>query len=139
MLKRLEVLIVNLMIFWIVASNMPGIESPHGSVGFFLAGFLYGLLIISLPEILRFFRFPKNTWGKLFIGSGLTFVLLLVVSTFLTSVITISASVIGNFDFIWFITPEILELSSPYAVAGFVSVLLNLCSIILQFLNKGRL
>lgn len=120
MLKRLEVLVVNLMIFWIVASNMPGIESPHGSVGFFMVGFLYGVLIISLPEILRFFRFPKNTWGKLFIGSGLTFILLLVVSTFLTSMITISASVIGNFDFIWFTTPKILELSSPYAVAGFV-------------------
>jgi len=127
------------MIFWIVAGTMPGIESPHGAFGFFLAGLFYGLLIIALPEILRFFRFPKNIWGKLLIGSGLTVILLFIFSTFLPSIITISAGYIGSADFIWFTTPKVLNLPSTYAVIGFVSVLLNLCSIILQFLNKGRL
>lgn len=138
MLKRLEVVVLNLMIFWIVASTMPGIESPHGAFGFFLGGIFYGLLILSLPEILRFFRFPKNVWGKLLIGSGFTFVLMFLISAFLPQVISISSGYVGGVDFIWFSVPRLLDLPSMYAVAGFVSVLLNLCSIILQFLNKGR-
>lgn len=138
MLKRLEILVVNLMIFWIVASTMPGIESPHGAVGFLLAGFFFGLLIISLPEILRFFRFPKNIWGKLLIGSGLTFIMLWLISTFLPSILVISTGYIGGVDFVWFSIPKILNLPSTYAVMGGASILLNLCSIILQFLNKGR-
>lgn len=138
MLKRLEVLVVNLMIFWIIASTMPGIESPHGAVGFLLSGLFFGLLVIALPEILRFFRFPKNIWGKLLIGSGLTFIMLFVIAVFLPSILTVSAGYIGGADFIWFTIPKILNLPSTYAVIGFTSILLNLCSIILQFLNKGR-
>ncbi len=138
MLKRLEIVVVNLMAFWIVASTMPGVESPHGAFGFVFAGILYGLLILSLPEILRFFRFPKNVWGKLLIGSGLTFIFLFIIATLMTQVLTFSTGYVGGIDFIWFSVPRLLDLSSMYATVGFVSILLNLCSIILQFLSKGR-
>ena len=138
MLKHLENLIVNFMIFWVLVTTMPGVSSPNGSFGYVLVGLIYGLFIVVLPEILRFFRFPKNVWGKLLIGSGITFVVLLLISSILPDVMTFTSGFVGGFDFIWFTTPRLLDLQSKIAVIGFVSVLLNICSIILQFLNKGR-
>lgn len=139
MLKNVEILVVNIMLFWIVMGTMPGIDSPNGSFGFLLAGFLFALLILALPEVLRFFRFPKNVWGKMLIGSGLTFIFLLILTNLTTQIITVSEGFVGGFDFIWFTTPVLLELPTALAAIGFVSVFLNICSIILQFLNKGRL
>lgn len=138
MRKNVGELLIHLLIFYVIAVIMPGMESPHGSVGFLTAGFAYGLLIILLPEILRFFKFPKNIWGKLFIGSAITFIMILAISMLFPEILRISNGYIGETDFIWFTTPKIVSLPSNYAVIGFISVLLNLCSIILQFLNKGR-
>lgn len=126
------------MVFWILMITMPGVTSPNGSIGYLLAGSIYSLQILALPEILRFFRFPKNVWGKLLIGSGLTFIILFLISALTPSVLTFTQGFVGGFNFIWFTTPRLLDLPTSLAVLGFVSVLLNLCSIILEFLNRGR-
>lgn len=138
MLKHIEQFAIHFMIFWLIISTMPGVTSPNGSVGYLIAGIFYALLILVLPEILRFFRFPKNLWGKLLIGSGLTFIFLWVISVSLSEVLVFSRGSIGGFDFIWFSTPKLITLPNTLSVLGFVSVFSNLCSIILQFLNKGR-
>ena len=139
MLKNAEKFIVNLLLFWVFVSTMPGIASPNGSFGYFFAGGLFGLSMLILPEILRFFKFPKNAWGKLLIGTAMTFGLLLLISSMTPDILTISTGYIGNFDFIWFTPPTFLSLPSELSVIGFVSLLLNVCSIILHFLNKGRI
>ena len=138
MLKNIEHLIIHFMIFWLVVSTLPGVVSQNGSAGYFITATIYSLLILVLPEILRFFRFPKNVWGKLLIGGGLTFIVLWLISVVIPDVMSFSKGFIGDFDFIWFTTPKILTLPNAISVIGFVSVFSNICSIILQFLNKGR-
>lgn len=138
MLKNIELFLIHFMIFWILVSTMPGVASPNGSAGYFITATLYGLLILVLPEILRFFRFPKNVWGKLLIGGGLTFVFLWVISVTMPDIMNFSRGFVGDFDFIWFTTPKIFTLPNALSVIGFVSVFVNICSIILQFLNKGK-
>lgn len=139
MLKKLEKFCVNFLLLWVVISTMPGVESPNGSVGYLLTGSLFGLLILSLPGVLKFFKFPQNGWAKLFVGTALTYILLSLISRFTPDVLTIKEGFVGGFDFIWFTTPRILSLPSTWSVIGFVSLISNICSIILHFLNKGRL
>lgn len=139
MLKKIGDIIVNLLLFWVLASNMPGISSPNGSIGFFIAGLLYGVLIVLLPEVLRFFKFPKNFWGRFLIGTALTFIIIMGMSYLAPNLISVSAGYVGDFDLVWYTTPKILTLGSPIAVGAFISVVLNLCSIILDFLNKGKI
>lgn len=138
MLKNIEHFLVHFMVFWLIVSTMPGVMSPNGSTGYLLTATFYGLLILVLPEILRFFRFPKNVWGKLLIGGGLTFIFLWVVSIAMPEVLTFSRGFVGDFDFIWFTTSKLFTLPNSLTVIGFVSVFSNICSIILQFLNKGK-
>lgn len=139
MLKNSEKFIVNLLLFWVFVSTMPGITSPNGSFGYLFVGSLFALAMLALPEILRFFKFPKNAWGKILIGTAMTFGLLMLIATVTPDILTISSGYIGNFDFVWFTTPKLFTLPSQLSVIGFVSLLLNLCSIILHFLNKGRI
>ncbi len=139
MLKNLDKFIVNLLLFWVLVSTMPGITSPNGSFGYLFAGSLFALAMLVLPEILRFFKFPKNAWGKLLIGTAMTFGLLMLIASVTPDILTISGGYIGNFDFVWFTTPKLFSLPSQLSVIGFVSLILNVCSIILHFLNKGRI
>lgn len=139
MLKNSEKFIVNLLFFWVFVSTMPGITSPNGSFGYIFVGSFFGFEMLVLPEILRFFKFPKNVWGKLLIGTAITFGLLLLITNATPDILAISSGYIGNFNFIWFTTPKLLSLPSQLSVIGFVSLILNVCSIILHFLNKGRI
>lgn len=136
MFKNIEIIIVSLLLYWVVASNMPGISVDYGSVGFFLVGILYGLLVVALPEILRFFKFPKNFWGRFLIGSGITLLFFMGLSMVNPSLVKISAGSLGNIDFIWFSIPKIISLNSPLSVGAFLSVFLTLCSIILDLIKK---
>lgn len=138
MLKNLENTIVNMLLFWVLTLTMPGIDSPNGSIGYFVGGLLYGILMVLLPEVLRFFKFPKNFWGRFLIGSALTFMLVMGLNFFTPDLLVVNAGYVGDFNLVWYSTPKLITLGSPLAVGVFISVILNLCSIILDFLKKGK-
>src|SRR5262249_6583894 len=99
-------------------------------------GLLYALVYTSLPNILKFFKFPVNFWGKLLIGTLFTLLYLVLLNFLLTGIINFGPGYIGGSDFIIFSIPKLVELPTAIAVIIFSSVALVLCSIMLDRLSK---
>lgn len=124
------------MVFWVFVNTMPGLDSPRGPIGLLIGGFFYGLVIANLPGILKFFKFPVNFWGKFIVGVLLTIVLLVILNFVITGVISFGAGYIGGSDFIIFTIPKLVQLPTAISVILVSSVLLVLCSIILDSIGK---
>lgn len=132
--KKLFVLIVNLMMFWVFIDVMPGIEAAKNNTNLFISGVFYGLIIVFLSDILKFFKFPENFWAKLIIGGLLTIILLFALKSI--GMLKIQSAVLGSADFLIFSIPRIARLTSDFAVVMVSTLLLSLCSIILAKLSK---
>jgi hypothetical protein len=137
MWKILYYITRNLMIFFCFAYAMPGISSPGGIVlGYLVVGFIYGVLMLILPDILRFMKFPVSFFGKLFVGTLLTFIMMILVHYFMTSFLTIGPGYFGNMDFIIFTSPMLLELPNFLAVIFTSSIILNLLSMFVEYMGS---
>lgn len=137
-MKKIGVVIVNLLLFWVGASAMPGVESPNASIGYFLVGLAYGLIIISLPEVLRFFKFPRNFAGKFMLGSILTTSFFLVLHYYSDNLIVFGEGYIGRINLIFITTAKFVDLSNSVGLLIVLAVILNICSIIMEKLAKGK-
>lgn len=137
-LKKTHVFFDNLMLFAILASIIDGVKSPHGAIGYALVGAGFALILLSLPEILRFFKFPKNFWAKFFMGSIVTYAYLIVIHLYAQNLLVFTEGSIGRADLLFVVTPKLVILPNGFIVILFMTLILNICSIILEKLAKGK-
>jgi hypothetical protein len=137
-MKNLFWILVNMLVFWAFVNAMPGLDSPKGPIGLAISGFFYGLVIAFLPNILKFFKFPVNFWGKFLIGTLLTLLLLSMLNFLITGIISFGPGYIGGSDFIIFTIPRLVNLPNAVIVIIVSAVLLVLCSIMLESLSKKK-
>jgi hypothetical protein len=137
-MKNLYKILVNMMVFWVFVNAMPGLDSPKGPVGLAIGGIFYGMIFAFLPNILKFFKFPVNFWGKFLIGMLLTLLLLSLLNFVITGIITFGPGYIGGSDFILFTIPRLISLPNPIVVIIVSALLLVLCSIILESFGKKK-
>src|SRR3972149_4026397 len=98
----------------------------------------YGVIISFLPNMLKFFKFPVNFWGKFLVGTLLTLLLLSLLNFVITGIISFGPGYIGGSDFIIFTIPRLVTLPNPVVVIVVSALLMVLCSIILENLGKKK-
>ena len=138
MKKRIFIIIINLLLFWAFVDAMPGISTNgERAMNYIFPGLVFGFLMLILPDLLSFFKFPKNFWGKFLIGSILTLMWLGLLNAVFTGFLTFGPSKVGYIDMVLFTIPTLFTLPNALAVIFVGSLLLNICSIILFNLSKG--
>jgi uncharacterized membrane protein YvlD (DUF360 family) len=100
MKNRVFFVIVNLLIFWVVTDLFSGIVIKEGFVGYLVCGGLYGIVMVNVVPLIKFFTFP------------IKFISILLISLMLSIIVFF----ILNFGipFIDFTDGEIIGFSSRY-------------------------
>jgi len=136
MQKKLEVLIRNLMVFWVFVDLMPGIDTLHGFGGLFIAGIMFASIRLLLPWFLKFFKFPKHFFSQLLIGTLLTMGFMFFLHYVLIGIIDFGSGSIDALDLGFVIIPGITDLNVS-GIIIFGSLVVNICSIIIAKLSKS--
>ena len=139
MKKNIYVLIRNLMLAWVIIDVLSGVTIDRGPIGYLIVCGFFGLLRVMLPNILRFFKFAVNFWGKLIIGSLFTFAYLALFHSIFTGIIEFGKTYIGGTDYVIFSTPIYLTITNPWMVILLTAICMNICSIILASLAKSKI
>jgi hypothetical protein len=73
-MKNVYVVLVNTLLFFFIATIINGIRITGGSVlSIILVGGLFGLLMMSVPLILRFFKISVTTGSRMLLALVLSF------------------------------------------------------------------
>ncbi|MEI7579621.1 MAG: hypothetical protein WCJ58_06365 [bacterium] len=139
MQKKIAIFLRNFLIFWVFIDIMPGIDALHGNAGIIIAALSYALLVILIPTVCHFFKFPLNIWSRLLFGSVLTIGLLLLFRSVLLGFIDFSTGYIGGMDLIFVTVPVLITLNSEVIVIIFGAIIVNLCSIIAASLSNSEI
>lgn len=135
-MKTVFPIVLNILMFFAFVAIMPNVQAQHGPVGILLAGFGFALIMVFLTNILKFFKFPDNFWGKLLIGTLLSLVYFAILQFVIGGLIKFGSSYIGGSDFIIFTLPKLVTLADPVIVLIFSAVALVVCSIMLEKLSE---
>lgn len=136
MQKKVYKIIINTMIFIVFSYSMAGITIAHGFFGRVIIGIGYALVFNLINTILRFFKLPDTKVLKAVTGLVLVTGYLYAIANLFASFITITKGYLGSIDFILFFLPRIVSLDSQLAVIIASSIILLLCSIIIEKLKK---
>lgn len=136
MQRKLYKIILNALIFIAFSYFMPGISIGHGAFGRILLGVGYALIYTSIAGIMHYFRLPSTLLVKIITGLVLITGYLFLIATQTTGLLTVTNGYIGSTDFIIFTTPRIITLNSTVAVIISSSIILFVCSIIVEKLKK---
>lgn len=127
-----------MLLFWVFVDAMPGIGSKKDrAIGYIISGFLFGFIIMILPGVLKFFKFPVNFLGRFLIGTLLTLVMLLLLNSLFKGILIFGPGYVGGADMIIFTIPKLLKFPNALSIILFSSVFTNLCSIMLTKMPEG--
>lgn len=94
-MKNIYIVIVNALLFFFVATIIDGIRIANGSVlSKILLGLAFGLLVMLVPTILKFFKISVTTGSKMLLTLVLTFLFFFLLHTGFGGFASITASTI---------------------------------------------
>lgn len=130
--KNLILVFIYFAIFWIFMDLLPGVAFKAGAVSKFLA--TSGFLIVYFlgPMLLSFFKLHISTLAKFLINTVLTAGYLWVCDKYLSDIIKLGPTYIGDVDLIAFKIPKLLVISDIYFVYFFCAIFLVFCCIIME-------
>jgi hypothetical protein len=132
MRKKILKFLINFSIFWIFLDLLPNISFPSSYAGRFYISIGFALVINIIPFILGFFKFPKIPALIGAFGIAAVFAYLYILDTYFSNFIKFFPTIIGNADLIFFSIPPLLILEDNNSIFLFSSILLVVCSIILD-------
>ncbi len=132
MRKKILHFFINFAIFWIFIDLLANLSFPSMQAGKFYMGLGFAFIIALIPFILGFFKLPKISALFVALGIALTFGYFYLLNTYFSNLIQFYPTVIGNSDLIFVKIPTLIQLNDINSIFLFSSVILNLCSIILN-------
>lgn len=133
-MKNVFVVIVNMLLFFFLADVLGNIMNiADGTLfGKILVGLIFGVVIMLIPNILKFFKLPVTNASSFLLGIIVTFAFFLIAN--MAKLITIST---GSLSFgIAFLPP--ISLPNATMTIVFLSILATALSIGLEMLNKKK-
>ena len=129
-------LVVETLILVTVVSTVNGLRFEQGVFSMLVGGIILGLLMYGIEYVLGFFKFPKNFWGYLIVGSIFTLIYFILLNTVIVGVINFSPTTIGGsfgpLDFPSF------KLDQEIYTVFFSAVYTMLFSLVMNQLSKYR-
>lgn len=125
MKRKIFGVVINFMLFWIISDIFSGIEIKEGITGYIICGGLFGIIMLIVVPLIRFFTLPVK-----FITILLISLMLSVIIFFLMNVgvpyIDFKDGGINGFSNIYFEFPEVeLNMVGNVLVGGVVSAVFS--------------
>jgi len=136
MQKKIYKIILHTLVFIVFSYFMPGMIISNGPIGHVLIGIGYSILYTSIPNIIHYFRIPKVLFSKIIVGMVLICGYLFILSTQFPSLFKMTKGYIGSSDFIIFTLPRFFTLDSQVSIILASTIILFICSIIIERLRK---
>jgi hypothetical protein len=131
-MKNLYIVVVNALLFFFIAQIVNGIKISNGTViSIILVGLLFGLTMMMVPIILRFFKISVTTGSKMLLALVLSFVFFFLIHTGFAGIGRITGSTI-NFGI-----GDPIRLAGSLETLMVASIVSALSSIGLQRLSEG--
>lgn len=132
MRKKVLHFFINFAIFWIFVDLLSNISFPSKEAGKLYMSLGFAFVMALIPFVLGFFKFPKISALFVALGIALTFGYFYLLNTYFSNLILFYPTVIGNSDLLFVKIPTLIQLNDINSIFLFSSVILNLCSIILN-------
>lgn len=132
MRKKFLKFFTNLSIFFIFIHLLPNVKFPSSEIGVIYISAFYALIVNISPFILGFFKIPKVIALQIAFGIALVFGYLHLLSNNFSNLIQFYPTYIGNSDLLFVKIPLLFELNSAESIFLFSSIILILCSIIVN-------
>ena len=123
-------------IFWIFMDLLPGVIFKGGPISKTLAALGFLIAYSFGPMLLSFFKLHISIIAKFLINTVITTAYLLVCDKYLSDIIKLGPTYIGNTDLIAFKIPKLLVISDSYFVYIFCAIFLVFCCIIMERSSK---
>jgi hypothetical protein len=131
-MKNLYVVIVNALLFFFIVQIVNGIRISNGTViSTIFVGLLFGLTMMMVPIILRFFKISVTTGSRMLLALVLSFLFFFLIHTGFASIGKITGSTI-NFGI-----GDPIKLAGSLETLMVASIVSALSSIGLQRLSEG--
>ncbi|MBN1331447.1 hypothetical protein JW978_01010 [Candidatus Dojkabacteria bacterium] len=85
-----------ILILSFVVTTFNGVIEEEGVFSLVATGIMYGLVISAIEPILGFFKFPKNFWGFVIVGTLLTFAFFFMLDTVVVGFLDFRAGYLGG-------------------------------------------
>ena len=126
-MKLVSTIVTQVLILSFVIATFNGVSPERGLFSIVIAGIGFGLLMYMIDPILAFFKFPKNFWGYLIIGSIFTFAYFLTLNILVVGIISFkSGSIGGGFGPVTF---PVISLQTEFMSVIFASIYALLLSL----------
>lgn len=132
MRKKVLHFFINFAIFWIFVDLLSNISFPSKEAGKLYMSLGFAFVMALIPFVLGFFKLPKISALFVALGIAITFGYFYILNTYFSNLILFYPTVIGNSDLLFVKIPTLIQLNDINSIFLFSSVILNLCSIILN-------
>ncbi len=132
MRKKVLHFFINFAIFWIFIDLLSNISFPSKEAGKLYMSLGFAFVMALIPFVLGFFKLPKISALFVALGIAITFGYFYILNTYFSNLILFYPTVIGNSDLLFVKIPTLIQLNDINSIFLFSSVILNLCSIILN-------
>jgi uncharacterized membrane protein YvlD (DUF360 family) len=135
MKEKIYTVVINLMLFWIVTDLFEGIKVQEGVLGYIVCGGIFGLCMLAVVPLVRFFTLPVKFITLFLISMMISVIVFFVLYVGIPFIDFLDGALVG-FSNRYFDLPE-LELSTMgnVFVGGAVAGIL---SSVLQWLSNQR-
>lgn len=96
MKKNIHLLLRNLFIFITVATIVSGINVRNGAFGYIVTGAIFGLAMMFVPSIIKFFKLPVNFAAQILIGTLVSIIVFFSYRYLVLGFIDFTGTVIGG-------------------------------------------
>lgn len=133
MKRRIFFVILNLLIFWVVTDLFSGIIVKEGLVGYLICGGIYGVVMVNVVPLIKFFTFPIKLVSILLISLMLSIIVFFVLNFGVPFIDFTDGQIVGVANK-YFSFPEFqMSMIGNVFVGGFIT---GLISALLKFLEK---
>ncbi|MBD3351295.1 MAG: hypothetical protein GF364_07390, partial [Candidatus Lokiarchaeota archaeon] len=87
---------INILVFTFVVTTFNGVAAEQGLFSLVVGGLLFAATIYAIDPVLGFFRFPKNFWAYLIIGTIFSLIYFIVLKTLLLGILSFGVGSIGG-------------------------------------------
>ena len=135
MKKKIYLLIIYILVFWVVTSFFSGIVVNEGLLGYLVCGGIYGLVMIYAVPLIKFFTLPVKFISVLMVSIMLSIIVFFVLN-FAIPYIDFTDGMVVGLSNRFFEFPEVeLNMIGNVLIGGIVAGLL---STFIRILEKGE-
>lgn len=135
-MRNIYKLLLEVMVFGTTVLLINGVSLSEGSFSFLVGGVLFALAMFAVDPVLGFFKFPRNTWGYLVVGTIFSLLFFVVLNAVVVGIVDFKVATLGG-DFGGINLPE-LSLETEMITVVFTAIFASALSLLMHVLGQKK-